>query len=431
MLPRTSRPRRYQLKRRAAEALRAGHPWIFRQHLSSAAEVFADGQWLRLVDAENHTVGFGVFEREGAVAIRVLRTGQAPPDAEWLASRVERALARREALRRETTAFRVLHGESDGLPGVTLDVFGTVGVLQTYSAGTDALGRLAAASVRRALGLTGILWRPAARRQGAVPHPRVTSGTVPDLISTCEGSIAWSLSPRSGQKSGAFLDLRGLRRWLAGEDLRGQRVLNLFAYTGTLGLAAETAGATEIWQVDASSEALAFGAAHHTRDVAKHRWLTADVFRWLPELAPEERFDLIVVDPPQMTSRTEQVPRALAAYSRLYRELLPHLAPGGRLVACCCTSRIRPATFRATVERAVGERLVFTDRLRPEPDHPVRFPEADYLKVLLFSPRPPGAGPSPSLTKGAVDEGAETGAATEASDAAAPRAARAPANELH
>src|SRR5690606_6062717 len=117
-----------------------------------------------------------------------------------------------------------------------------------------------------------------------------------------------------GQKTGAFLDLRGLRRWLAARDLGGARVLDLFSYTGALGVAAERAGAADIWHVDASRPALDVGAAHHVTTLsgaAEHRWIQADAFEWLRGSSPADTFDMIIIDPPLMTSRISDVPRVL------------------------------------------------------------------------------------------------------------------------
>ena len=375
--------RRYQLRRTSVDVVASGHPWIFRGQLSSAAAVFADGAWLRLVDGGNQVVGHGMYEAEGAIAIRILERGTRVPDAAWAIEKVEAALARRAPLRGETDAFRAVHGESDGLPAVVVDVYRDTAVLSTYATGADALGRLVAAEVRRRLGLARVLWKPAHRRAAGGPAAlRALRGSPPaEPIEIHEGPLAMRVD-LAGQKSGAYLDLRGLRRWLLAEDLTGARVLNLFSYTGTLGLAARRAGAAEVWNVDASRAALDMAARFHG---GGPRDQTADVFEWLPRLDRRELFDLVIADPPPMTSRVAQVEGALAAYRRLYRAAAPHLAPGGRVVACCCTSRIDARSFQQAVVTGLGKGFRFERRIPPEVDHPVGFPEADYLKVLVFS----------------------------------------------
>jgi 23S rRNA (cytosine1962-C5)-methyltransferase len=386
-----TRPRRYQLNKEAARAVLAGHPWIFRKHVSSAASVFADGQWLRLVDGKNQVVGYGFYQSVGAIGIRVLSRAADAPRAAWVEEAVRSALGRRSELRAATDAFRAVHGESDGLPAVTADVYAGTAVVSSYARGADPLARLVARVLRRELGLSGVLWKPGSRRQGGTSPARVLFGAVPDRIEIQEHGHLMSVAPRAGQKTGSFLDLRGLRHFLRSLQLEGKRVLDLFSYTGTLGAAAEAAGASEIWHVDASASALDFGREHHCLSLDRHRFIEADVFEWVPELPTTESFDIVLADPPQMTSRASQVPGVLKAYDRLYRKLSRHVREGGLAVACCCTSRVEPDAFRATVRGALGRDFRFVERLPPEPDHPVAFGQADYLKILIFRRRARGA----------------------------------------
>ncbi len=390
--PRARRtPQRLQLNKHALAAIERNHPWVFRDQLSSAAGALADGQWLALYDGHNQVVGHGIYEAEGAIGVRVLSRGPARPDAAYFATTIDAALAKRVALRAETTAFRAINGESDGLPAVVVDVFADVVVVQTYSAGTDALGRFAAAYVARAVGARHVIAKPARRRVGTsgdAPPPRVLCGAPPEEVAFREGALTFTARPLSGQKSGTFLDLRGLRRHLAAsKTLDGKRVLNLFAYTGTLGRAAEAAGAREIWQVDRSVAALELGEKLHAADASKYTWIAADIFQWLPELPATEQFDLVIVDPPSMTSRIAQVPDVLSTFGRLYKMAARHVAPGGAIIAADCTSRVARATFRNVVGGAHGNGFALDAELPAEPDHPVGFPEADYLKILLFHRR--------------------------------------------
>jgi 23S rRNA (cytosine1962-C5)-methyltransferase len=381
---RLTKPRRYQLTKDALSILRSGHPWIFRKHVSSAAIVFENGQWLRLVDGENRVVGYGFYHDVGAIAVRVLRQGASPPGVEWARTLVRSALERRSELRRETGAFRAIHGESDGLPGVTADVYSDVAVVSSYALGADPVARLCARLLRRELPLAGVLWKPGSRRHDETSGPRTLFGHVPERVQFQEDSQTITVAPRWGQKSGTFLDLRGLRRLLRTSELQGASVLDLFSYSGTLGAAAEIAGASRVWHVDSSRAALDLGAEHHRLDPEKHRFTEADVFEWLPALAPEELFDLAIADPPSMTSRTAQVPQVLRTYETFYRNLGMHVKPGGMVVACCCTSRVDADVFLVTVRRALGRDFRYLTRLPSEPDHPVGFKEADYLKILLF-----------------------------------------------
>ena len=372
--------RRYQLRKDAAAIVARGEPWLFRDHMSSAADVFDDGQWLRLVDGANRVVGHGIYEREGAIAIRILRTGPEPVDAAWLRPKLVTAVAARADLAATTDGIRLLHGESDGVPAVTADRFADTLVVASYAAGADAIARYAA----RALAVPNVVLRPARRRRGPAQPARVLRGAPGDIVTFSEDGERFAVDLAAGHKTGTYLDLRGLRRHVRALPLAGARVLNLFAYTGMLGRAAELAGATRMTQVDASERALAFAAAHHVGDPAHHRFVTADVFEWLPALAADEQFELVIVDPPAMTSRKAQVPAVLAAYRKLYRAAARHVAPGGLLVSACCTSRVERDVFRRTVRESLPPALTLERELAPEIDHPVAFAQADYLKILCW-----------------------------------------------
>jgi len=377
--------RRYQLTKEAVGVVARGHPWIFRDHLSSAARVFADAQWLRLVDGANRVVGYGAYEAEGAIAIRVLRRGAAPPDAAWLRGALARAVAKRAELAAATDGIRLVHGESDGVPAVVVDRFGDTLVVASYARGADAIARYAAHALPR-LGpaeIVGpardVIVRPVHRRRGDAEDARAVRGELRELGRFVEDGEAYAVDLSAGHKTGAYLDLRGLRRAVRAAPLAGARVLNLFAYTGTIGRAAELAGATTIVQVDASARALALAAAHHVGDESRHRFVQADVFEYLA--SADGAYELVVVDPPAMTSRAAQVPQVLAAYRKLYALAAARVAPGGVLVAACCTSRVERAVFHRTVGAALGPQFTRARELAVEPDHPVAFPQADYLKI--------------------------------------------------
>jgi 23S rRNA (cytosine1962-C5)-methyltransferase len=383
------KPRRYQLRKDGVAIVERGHPWIFRDQMSTAAGVIADGQWLRLVDGANRVVGYGIYESDGAIAIRIARVGAAPPDAEWLRTTLLTAVGKRASLAARSDGIRLVHGESDGIPAVVVDRFGDTIVVASYSIGADAMARYVARVLgAQTSGIIGparnIVLRPARRRRGPVLTARPLRGAATDVVSFTEDGARYAVDLAEGHKTGTYLDLRGLRHTLATAPLVGARVLNLFSYTGMLGRAAEAAGAASITHVDQSQRALDFAAAHHVIDRDKHRFVTADIFEWLPALDASEQFDVVIVDPPAMTSRKAQVPSVLAAYRKLYRTAESHVRPGGLLVSACCTSRVERGVFRKTVRDALPARFTLERDVPPEPDHPVGFAQADYLKILLW-----------------------------------------------
>ena len=252
----------------------------------------------------------------------------------------------------------------------------------------EAVEPLAPAQLAAVIGAAhNVVLRPARRRRGPPLPQRVLCGTSPATVTVHEDGRTLAVDLEGGHKTGAYLDLRGLRRALVETPLANARVLNLFAYTGMLGRSAELAGARSITQVDQSARALAFAAQHHTGDAAKHEFIVADVFDWLPALPDADQFELVIVDPPAMTSKQAQVPGVLAAYRKLYRAAARHVHPGGAVIAACCTSRIDRAAFKRTVREALGPGFVLERDLPPEPDHPVGFPQADYLKIGMRGAR--------------------------------------------
>lgn len=396
------RLKRHVLKGPVCEGLETGHPWVFRDKVGDD-RALSDGDWLQLVDPDGAVVGTGVYQAEGGVAIRVFRLGHRPVTVGYLKARLDQAIDRRADLLAETDAYRVLNGESDGFPGIVVDIYAGVGVLQTYSPGVDALGRYAAGYIADRLELSALVWKMPSKRVGGreTPNRMLRGHERPYVVKFHENKLVMAADLFSGQKSGTYLDLRGVRRFLLGLDLRGKKVLNLFAYTGMSGLACAAAGAKEVVNVDAAQPSLDFGRRYHKG--AAMKWECADVFPWIDAL-PAREYDLIIADPPSMASNKTQVLKALKIYHRLYSTLLGKLKPGGTLIACCCTSRISPREFEDKVSfalRPMSRKLA----LPMEVDHRPAFAEADYLKVLVFRQDPATAKGRPATTKGRPNTG--------------------------
>lgn len=377
-------PKRYQVSKSVSQIVKKKEPWIFRSHLSSAADVFKDGDWLKLVDGENEVIGYGIFEKEGLIAIRMLSYGEKTPDARFFETLIEKALNRRKNVMQYASAIRLIAGENDGLPGIVVDDYNGHWVLQTYSATLDSLGRWICQKMALKRAPKSILWKLPSKRKGSKKETRQLLNFTPDTVHFNEGKMQYTVHLVQGQKSGTFLDLRGLRKWLSLEKLNNKRVLNLFSYTGTLGLAAETAGAKEIWNVDISEDALITAKKNHSKDLKKHKFIKADIFEWLANLEEREKFDLIIVDPPNMGSDISQVKNTLRTYERMWRQSLGHLNPKGKIVVACCTSRVSRTDFNQQAKRVFSPQLKLLKDILPEDDHPVNFSQGDYLKILVY-----------------------------------------------
>ena len=291
-----------------------------------------------------------------------------------------------------------MHGGNDGLPGLVVDRYGDSAVIKLYSAawipylGTVLPLLLELLSPERVvLRLSRALQRDAAHglHDGMALHGAIPPGPV--IFQ--ENGLIFEADPVHGHKTGFFLDQRENRARVEGLA-RGTRVLNVFAYTGGFSLYAARGGAREVTSLDVSGPALEaaernfrHNADDHTIAAARHHTLQGDAFEALQELRQAgSAYDLVVLDPPAFAKARGEVDRALASYRRLARLGLGVLRPGGTLVFASCSSRISAAQFRQTVEAAAaaaGRPLQRVEQTGHPLDHPIGFPEGEYLKCLF------------------------------------------------
>jgi len=360
-------------------ALASGHPWIYRNRLP--AHRLATGDWVRLVAGKAQAVG--VYDAEGQVAVRLFARERVP-DAAWLAARVDEAVAlRRRFVPPETDAFRLIFGEGDFLPGLVADRYGRFVVVKTYSEGVR---RAVLPGVVKALGRT-LRPRGIVQRDATGLHPLYGEPPPPE-VTVRERGLRFLANLHAGQKTGLFLDQRENRQKVR-ELAAGARVLNLFAYNGGFSVYALAGGAAFVRSVDVSAAAL----RDAERNVAangfaeRHEAVAADAFEFLTR--HDERYDLVVVDPPSLARRKEQRRAALRAYARLNALALARLRPGGLLATASCTAQVSPAAFRealAEAARRAGVRTQIVHEAGHAPDHPLRpgFPEGRYLKFAAL-----------------------------------------------
>ncbi len=296
-------------------------------------------------------VARGYYDPHSAISVRILtREGAEAIDAAFWKRRVQRALALRRELVKDATAYRMVHGESDGLPGVVADRYDRFAVLKLYSAGlTPHRGDIIEALRAAGEDLQGVYGRDEIPRDeeddGAAPQGRVLWGAEPpERIACVEHGMALLVDVRRGQKTGTFLDQRenrALVRALAGG--RGD-ALNLFSYTGGFSVAAALGGARHVVSVDVDRDAIALARENFRAnglDPADHAFATEDAFDVLARYKREgRRFDLVVCDPPAFAKSQRAVEGAIAGYASLNRAALSVLAPGGLLVTASCSARV-------------------------------------------------------------------------------------------
>jgi 23S rRNA (cytosine1962-C5)-methyltransferase len=360
--------------------VQAGHPWVYRDALPRHA--LETGEWVR-VEAGT-AAAYGLYDAEGAIAVRLF-SRLALPDRSWFADRVREALDLRSGLEASgTDAYRLLHGEGDGLPGIVVDRYGRHAVLKVYSQGVRAALPPVVKALTSALDLRGLSERHEAgleRVYGQLPPPEVT---------VSENGLRMLANLHEGQKTGLFLDQRDNRatvRRLAS----GREVLNLFSYNGGFSVSALAGGATRVVSVDQAEAALRDAdrtVALNGFDVERHSSVAADVFDFLAG-GGTQRFGLVICDPPSLAHAKRSRHVALRAYRRLNASALARVSAGGLLATSSCTAQVSPEAFRQVVADAAGEagvRAQVVHEAGQPVDHPVptHFPEGRYLKFMVL-----------------------------------------------
>ncbi len=374
--------------------LQQGHPWVYRNHVLGAAQ-FPSGSWVRVRCGGWHAIG--LWDANSPIAIRIFSTSNVP-DLRWMRAQVRAAYELRAPVRvQETSAWRWIFGESDGLPGITVDLYDRFAVLHTYAESAEALVPLVAEALRSEMELGGIVLRP--RATGVDERDGEQSGKIeriwgawpPRNLRITEHGLIFLANLFAGQKTGLFLDQRenrlALERFSAGRS-----VLNCFAYTGAFSVYAARGGASEIVSCDIAPDAMADAQENFRLNGFEpdgYEFVTRDVFDLLAEYAAEGRlFDVVVLDPPSFARARKHVEVAVRAYTRLNRLALQCVRPGGLLVSSSCTSQISPEMFRDLLADAggrEGRRLTIIHDAGQPVDHPVaaHFPEGRYLKFVI------------------------------------------------
>jgi 23S rRNA (cytosine1962-C5)-methyltransferase len=373
-----------QLKR----GLQAGHPWVYRDHVPHGFQV-ASGTWVQ-VRAGGYSA-FALWDETSRIALRLFSAEQVP-DAGWLHERLVQALAlRRSLIDQQTSAYRLLYGEGDGVPGLTVDLYGSFAVIVTYADSLETVVPWVVRSLVELLKPHGIV-RRARVRDGEPPRLEVLHGRLPprDLI-IAEHGLRMQVDLFLGQKTGLFLDHRENRRFIA-ELCESKRVLNLFSYTGAFSLYAARAGAACVTSVDMSQPAARAARTNfelNGLDPDQHEFLSEDVFEFLERTRQAGKtYDVVICDPPSFANSREQLKNALRAYVRVNSSGLRVLEPSGIYAAASCTAQVSSEAFRSLLaESAVNAKCrlqMFHDAAHAV-DHPVfaGHPQGRYLKFIV------------------------------------------------
>lgn len=396
------------LRKDREESLRRFHPWIFSGAVASVEGSPSEGEAVEVLASDGTFLAVGHWQK-GSIAVRVLSFSQdflpghdgLMPPGFWV-EKIAGSLRLRQSLglvSPDTNCFRLVHGEGDSLPGLIVDVYGEVAVMQAHSAGMYLSSRdISAALLQCCPGIVRTVYN---KSEGTAPHRAglslqdcyLTAPSSADEAVVKENGHSFLVNWAAGQKTGFFLDQRD-NRLLVGDCAAGRRVLNLFCYTGGFSVYALNRGAESVVSVDSSAVAIEMLRRNvalntGTEDAGnRHRAECADAMDYLKDIR-EGEFNLMVVDPPAFAKHRDAVDNAVRAYRRLNASAIRKIARGGILFTYSCSQAVDRRTFELTVFSAAaqtGRPVRILRRLTQPADHPVNIyhPEGDYLKGLML-----------------------------------------------
>ena len=396
---------RLRITAAAESAVRSGHPWVFSDSVQELNRAGQTGELAVIYDRKNRFLAVGLFDPDSPIRVRILHAGKPQTiDRAWWQARLAQAVARRrEWFDAQTTGYRLIHGESDGWPGLVLDRYDTTLVLKIYTAAwlprlddTLALLQENVPCERIVLRLSRNIQsaaerRSPTRRDGEIIYARQAGSETGAPIIFLESGLRFEADVLRGQKTGFFLDQRENRREV--ETLaQGRRMLNAFSFSGGFSVYAARGGAAAVTDLDISAHALAaaqrnFALNQNFPGVAAchHDIVQGDAFEWLADNAA--KFDLVVLDPPSLARRATEREGALRAYEQLASLGIARLAPGGILVAGSCSAHVPAEDFFGVIRRVAaksGRKFAELKTARHPPDHPATFKEGEYLKVIYL-----------------------------------------------
>jgi 23S rRNA (cytosine1962-C5)-methyltransferase len=388
-----------RLKRNEDRRLNAGHLWIFSNEVDTQQTPltkFEPGELVRVLSHNDRAMGLAYVNPQSLISARVLETWKLP-DVAWLAKRIRAALALRERLYQKPY-YRLVHGESDGLPGLVIDRYGSACVVQIGTAGMERLKSLIQEALIQVVHCDALLFKNdsgAREMEGLASYVEAAKGGFGEPRLVEEDGLVFQVPLAEGQKTGWYFDQAANRRALVKYVRKGARLLDVFSYVGAWGVRALSSGAREALCVDSSAPALELAASNAERNGVPERHggsltvVRGDAFEVLEDLVKKrERFDIVVIDPPAFAKRKKDLPKALAAYKRLNQLAMRLIADDGILVSCSCSHHVSAEDLQdaiAKAAKAADKHLQILEMGGQAPDHPVHpaIPETRYLKAYF------------------------------------------------
>jgi len=368
------------------------HPFLFRRQLGDFDPSAQPGDLVEITSAAGATQGFGLFNPKAEIAVRLLRTGIQRPDEAWWAGRLQSAVdLRREILKLDTVsdAYRVIHAEADGLPGLVIDKFGDVLVAECFSLGMYQRAEAILTMLEPLCGTTHGVMRPGPQSQDHEGFTAVPTGSegLPAKSTIQEFGTQFRVDFAGGHKTGFYCDQRDNRKLLAG-FCAGKSVLDLCCYTGGFAIQAAKLGqAAEVTGVELDESAAALAQENAKLNRLKLKFVQADAFAYIRDMLRNgKKYDVVVLDPPKLIRSREEIEDGRRKYYDFNRLAMQLVAPDGLLLTCSCSGLLDAAEFSRIVCAApeVGRRVQVIQKGGAAGDHPIatNCPESEYLKTM-------------------------------------------------
>jgi 23S rRNA (cytosine1962-C5)-methyltransferase len=383
------------LKKGKEISIQRFHPWIFSGAIQKKEGDLTDGSWVEVHDFKGNILGFGHYQN-GSIAVRMLSFEKNAPDENFWLEKFQKAFATRRASglpSEQTNAFRLIHGEGDGLPGLIIDYYDGVAVVQAHDVGMHNDRVHIAAALEKAIdGVKAIYYKsqstlPGKMRDADPNEYLLGMGVVPHIVS--EYANKFYIDWEEGQKTGFFLDQRENRK-LLGQFSKDKKVLNTFCYTGGFSIFALAAGAELVHSVDSSEKAIELTKKNLELNAFSpniHETFAVDTFDFIKD--KKDVYDVIVLDPPAFAKHRDARHQAVRGYQRLNAEAMRVIRKGGIIFTFSCSQVVDRQLFYDTIVSAAiqaGRQIKVLHHLSQPADHPVSIfhPEGEYLKGLVL-----------------------------------------------
>ena len=380
------------LRKTRETRVRGGHPWIYASEIEKVDGGFENGDIVDVCDFRGKFIGRGFYNPQSQISLRILTRNDEPCDRAFFEKRIRDAWEYRKLLC-DPQSCRLIYSESDFLPGLVVDKYGDVLVLQSLSLGIERVKDMIADLLMEIVQPVGIWERsdvPVRRLEGLEQTTGLLRGEVPDLVEMRENGIIFGVDVKNGQKTGFFLDQKENRAAIA-PLCQDARVLDCFCHNGSFSLHAASFGAASVLGVDISEEALEVARENARRNGLTNVTFEAhNCFDHLRELTDAgEKFDLVILDPPAFTKNKAAVQSALRGYKEINLRGLRLVRPGGYLVTCSCSQHVLTEMFQDIVNQAARDakkRVRLVEYRTQGKDHPIlpQSIETKYLKCMIL-----------------------------------------------